>query len=807
MNFYFCETCGKRLTEDQIKEGAACDKKLRGVYCKACAVGVSTMDVLPLTPAEARKLLEKAAPPPSSPPVSPAAEPRRLRSRSSGVGLPTGTGGLKPERRSSARELPLKPARLTFSAGFGMIVGALVAVMVTVVGVLVWSAGGSVPIERSSASKKSQTKIETHSASVLKGPSQQNDRIGSTAEGQRSGKSAETSAAAEALSSSDPKRSALRPDAPGSEKPAPEEHKASADTSSAASPASPPTPDGVKNAKDAPVNKMKTLDDDARLEKPAPPEPHGPAPDNATSKTHAATPKPDDAAKLAKTAFDEHLKVFDVAVFRGDLVAARAAAERAQADPALKGVEQVAREVASLVGLAQQLTTAAASRQRAREALGDGKKRTFRTPKGAVTGVLDKIEGDTLTVRVTGQINKQAIEYKQRVNLSELTPACRESVLGEKVPATPEEWLAEMFRNLAAKELKQAAQALAKASAHPLAEHYLETLPELRLGVVATGGTVTDYTQDGKNYRVHTFTSSGTFTVTQGGSVDYLVIGGGGGGGGDYSGSHWTGGGGGGAGGYRSSVAGESSGGGATAEAPLTLSVGTYTIAVGDGGAGGSPDNNGANGSDSYIQTLPAVDLVRAAGGGGGAGGKGSARSDGNAGGSGGGGAGNNGSVGGAGAAAQGHPGGDARINRGSGGGGGAAGAGAISANPGTDVYGKNYVKGHGGTGGPGIASRITGSSVRRAGGGGGGCDETNNYQPGCGADGGGDGIGQHGTAHTGGGGGGGDGSNSGTGGNGGSGIVIVRYVTGETTTAGDPGRPTLTPPKAAPHTPPVRTE
>jgi len=51
--------------------------------------------------------------------------------------------------------------------------------------------------------------------------------------------------------------------------------------------------------------------------------------------------------------------------------------------------------------------------------------------------------------------------------------------------------------------------------------------------LIATGGTVTDITQDGKEYRVHTFTSDGTFEVTRGGEVEYLVVAGGGAGGGD----------------------------------------------------------------------------------------------------------------------------------------------------------------------------------------------------------------------------------------------------------------------------------
>jgi hypothetical protein len=46
--------------------------------------------------------------------------------------------------------------------------------------------------------------------------------------------------------------------------------------------------------------------------------------------------------------------------------------------------------------------------------------------------------------------------------------------------------------------------------------------------IFATGGTVTTY----GGYRVHTFTTSGTLTVTTPGPIDYLIVAGGGGGGG-----------------------------------------------------------------------------------------------------------------------------------------------------------------------------------------------------------------------------------------------------------------------------------
>lgn len=57
MDFYFCEKCGKRLTEHDIEQGAGKNKKLKGVYCSVCSVGVLTLETLPITEEQARKIL------------------------------------------------------------------------------------------------------------------------------------------------------------------------------------------------------------------------------------------------------------------------------------------------------------------------------------------------------------------------------------------------------------------------------------------------------------------------------------------------------------------------------------------------------------------------------------------------------------------------------------------------------------------------------------------------------------------------------------------------------------------------------
>ena len=289
-----------------------------------------------------------------------------------------------------------------------------------------------------------------------------------------------------------------------------------------------------------------------------------------------------------------------------------------------------------------------------------------------------------------------------------------------------------------------------------------------------SGGTVTT----SGSYRIHTFTSSGTFTVPSGlslSSVEYVVVAGGGAGGGS-TGSTYYGGGGGGAGGYRSSVSGENSGGGAGTESALSLSAGNYTVTVGAGGA-----TRATNGSNSVFHTVTSL--------GGGYGGEQQGGTPPNSGGSGGG-AGRDGGNGGveatgaSGTSGQGYRGGnstDAGCNSG-GGGGGAGQAG----------YAGGYdCQNHSGTvaqGGAGVASSIRGTSEYRAGGGGGdwwGSGATNNNRPLGGAGGGGNGAnanrniqGTSGSTNSGGGGGGGDGrTSSSSPGAGGSGVVIVRYA------------------------------
>jgi len=298
--------------------------------------------------------------------------------------------------------------------------------------------------------------------------------------------------------------------------------------------------------------------------------------------------------------------------------------------------------------------------------------------------------------------------------------------------------------------------------------------------IEATGGTITT----SGDFKIHTFTSPGTFCVSNAGNpagstqVDYIVVAGGAGGGGD-NGCGSGGGSGGGAGGFRESHSTPVSG--CYTASPLAtptgipVSVQGYPITVGAGGTGGCVDNPGGSGANSIFST------ITSAGGGGGT--RFNRSNPAKAGGSGGGATMNNGSgcsTGGSGntppvSPPQGSNGGNAGSfpNRGSAGGGGATAAGT------------NNPSGSDGTaGGAGATTNITASPVAYSGGGGGGGwngASAGSGGTGGGGDGGSTAPGSNGTANTGGAGGGGGPTNAGgvpprPGGTGGSGIVIIRY-------------------------------
>jgi hypothetical protein len=259
-------------------------------------------------------------------------------------------------------------------------------------------------------------------------------------------------------------------------------------------------------------------------------------------------------------------------------------------------------------------------------------------------------------------------------------------------------------------------------------------------GSISSGGIVTE--EDG--FRIHTFRSSGTFSIQESRDVEYLVVAGGASGGGNV-------GGGGGAGGLLTGT--------------ITLSpADDYDVIVGAGGAASPNSVVGNDGNGSSFGTL-----ISTTGGGGGGNGDNSGRN----GGSGGGGGASSGAptVGGTGITEQGFGGGKGTGSIGTYSAGGGGGAGAV---------GVDGVQGVApGDGGVGVSSSISGTATFYAGGGGGGSATATNLSSG-GLGGGGSGgrqspsvVATDAVPNTGGGGGGGAGPS----GAGGSGFVIIRYL------------------------------
>jgi hypothetical protein len=301
--------------------------------------------------------------------------------------------------------------------------------------------------------------------------------------------------------------------------------------------------------------------------------------------------------------------------------------------------------------------------------------------------------------------------------------------------------------------------------------------------IVATGGTPCTGAICG-DYKVHSFTGPGTFTVcTAAGCaadnvVDYLVIAGGGAGGHNCGG--FNGGGGGGAGGFRFAATTYCSPSPLKAPAALPVCAQAYPITVGAGGVGasGPAPAKGNPGNGSTFSTIASQHGAGGASGGGGS-------KNGDSGGSGGGGTGVNGPGGGSAGTGNTPP-----VSPSMGNDGGAGNCGSDHQGGGGGGFTAVGQPGAcGGDGGAGLAISITGSPVARGGGGGGarGAPSAAPAVPQGGLGGGGDGSDNiipggvpsgapagSGTINTGGGGGGTNANKNG--GSGGSGIVVIRY-------------------------------
>lgn len=130
MKFFFCESCGKRVSEADLAEGRGRDKQAKGVYCRECAKGVLTLE---FDEVPERRIGPRGTPAGSRAPV-------RSRARTSGAKLPVTrsptTGARIPAARAGQRD-PHRgsPSVRTPDTGgnqmlfFGLAGGALLAVL------------------------------------------------------------------------------------------------------------------------------------------------------------------------------------------------------------------------------------------------------------------------------------------------------------------------------------------------------------------------------------------------------------------------------------------------------------------------------------------------------------------------------------------------------------------------------------------------------------------------------------------------------------------------------------------------------
>ena len=111
-----------------------------------------------------------------------------------------------------------------------------------------------------------------------------------------------------------------------------------------------------------------------------------------------------------------------------------------------------------------------------------------------------------------------------------------------------------------------------------------ETLSPTPSPISASGGVINDYVDPtpGIHYRSHTFTTSGSFVVSDIGNnltnVEYLIVGGAGGGG---------------------SGAGGGGGAGGVLTGSFAASKSTYSVTIGAGGDGGTSNASGTKGGDT----------------------------------------------------------------------------------------------------------------------------------------------------------------------------------------------------------------
>lgn len=420
MKFYFCQTCGRRVTDADIAEGAARDKALKGVFCVSCAEGISTMNSLPVSNEEARSLLKKEED--AAETRGPRSQARRRESSGSpNVGRP---------RRKSQK---LSGDSGTFSKGGHPIVaaGALV-VMLAVGALLLFSRKSSSrpPSRAPGRSAKASTEAPADPADRVRTPSRDHEPSSpGESDGMVEGPVAASKGTASRGPEREPDQAAVKVDARA---------KPNGEGKLARSAALAPATEKQKQESKEPIPAKKPIPaDEASPTKPVPQK------------------KPE---RVFSSVFVKRV----LALLRvGDWKAA----ETALAQPPARSFPELNEALAGLL----------ANRQKREKALVSafekqiGRDITVRTIKGTKTGRLVGMEGKVLRIekpfKINGEIKGSTTE---KVALVALSAAAREALVPSDPPASQKEWVGEFLWRVASKNFLPARKALGHLSDHPL---------------------------------------------------------------------------------------------------------------------------------------------------------------------------------------------------------------------------------------------------------------------------------------------------------------------------------------------------
>lgn len=424
MKFYFCESCGKRLTEKEIDAGAAKDKKLRGVYCKTCAVGVTTMDTLPLSNQDAHKLVKEES---TARPASSSTARNRRHSggqlRAPGTGRP-GDARSTSSRISARQAHPGKGSTMLWAGiGAAALIGAVLLALLL----------GGRPEDSSSQPRRIESKKQKPRPTPV-------------------------------ASTTPP----AKPDPAAGAFPSPQKKK----TIPAREPEAATTAPGKTAQLDDAKAKKDVEPPDLASEKPSEQEPNNTA--QQPTKQEEKKPDPEEAKRLtqARVVLRSSFEDFVNAVERLGIEDATRIGRAAEKDERLKPLADDARSL-SLIGAA---LAGLHEKQQAAIRATMGKKLRLVTAKGAFQGIVSRVEGNTFHLKRTGKINNQTFEYSTPVKIGDLTQECRNRVLGKISPTTEHERMAVALEQLRNDDIAGAREALKGDWKHPLKSLLEQTL-------------------------------------------------------------------------------------------------------------------------------------------------------------------------------------------------------------------------------------------------------------------------------------------------------------------------------------------